>query len=111
MRTFWERLGILLPIYRLVGQGLTDGEIASELNLTEDKVENCISWILRFLELRGRLELVQHSCSAAQQTSGAYHLDFATHGSKTGLDPRRQDFSRQMCMTSASPASSAARKY
>ena len=23
MRTFWERLGILLPIYRLVGQGLT----------------------------------------------------------------------------------------
>ena len=95
MRTFWERLGILLPIYRLVGQGLTDGEIASELNLTEDKVENCISWMLRFFELRGRPELVQHACSAAQQTSGAYHLDFATHVSKTGLDPRRQDFSHK----------------
>lgn len=95
MRTFWERLGILLPIYRLVGQGLTDGEIASELNLTEDKVENCISWMLRFLKLRNRLELVQHACSAAQQTSGAYHLDFATHVSKTGLDPRRQDFSHK----------------
>jgi len=64
-------------------------------NITEDKVENCISWMLRFLELRGRLELVQHACRAAQQTSGVYHLDFATHVSKTGLDPRRQDFSHK----------------
>jgi len=95
MRTFWERLGILLPIYRLVGQGLTEGEIASELNLTEDKMENCISWMLRFLELRGRLELVQHACSAAQQTSGAYHLEFPTHSSKIGPRSAPQDCSHK----------------
>ena len=111
MRTFWGRLGILLPIYRLVGQGLTDRDIASELNLTEDKVENCISWMLHFLELSNRLELVQHACSAAQQTSGAYHLDIATHGSKTGLRSAPTEFVPQTCVTSASPVYSAARKY
>jgi hypothetical protein len=95
MRTFWERLGILRPIYRLVGQGLTDEEIASELNLTEGKGENCISWMLRFLKLRNRLELVQHACSAAQQTSGAYHLEFATHSSKIGPRSAPQDCSHK----------------
>ena len=43
MRNFWERLGILLPVYRLVGRGMSDGEIANELSLTEGKVETCIS--------------------------------------------------------------------
>lgn len=38
MRVVWERTGVLYPIYRLVGQGLSDGEIANELNLTELKV-------------------------------------------------------------------------
>jgi hypothetical protein len=72
MRTFWERLGILLPIYRLVGQGLTEGE----LHFLD----------VAFFGTQGRLELVQHACSAAQQTSGAYHLEVATHRSK--IDPR-----------------------
>ena len=111
MRTFWGRLSILLPIYRLVGQGLTDTDIASELNLADDKVENCISWILHFLELSNRSELVQHACSAAQQTSGAYHLDTATHRSKTGLRSAEIEFVPPTCVTSASPIYSAARKY
>jgi hypothetical protein len=111
MRTFWERLGILLPIYRLVGQGLTDTDIASELSLTEDRGENCISWMLHFLELSNRLELVQHACSAARQTSGAYHLDIATHGSKTGLRSAPTEFAPQTCMTSPSRVYLAARKY
>jgi hypothetical protein len=111
MRTFWGRLGILLPIYRLVGQGLADRDIASQLNLTEDKVENCISWMLHFLELSNRLELVQHACNAAQQTSGAYHLDIATHRLKTGLRSAPTEFAAQTCVTSASPIYSAARKY
>ena len=64
--------------------------------------------MLRFLKLRNRLELVQHAFSAAQQTWGAYHLEFATHGSKIGIDPSA-GFQPQMCMTSVSPASSAAR--
>lgn len=111
MRTFWGRLGILLPIYRLVGQGLTDREIASQRDLTEDKVESCISWILYFLELSNRSELVQHACSAALQTSGTYHLDIATHRSETGLRSAPTEFVPQTCMTSASPIDSAARKY
>ena len=111
MRTFWGRLGILLPIYHLVGQGLTDRDIASQLNLTEDKVENCISWMVHFLELSNRLELVQHACSAAQQMSGAYHLDIATHGSKTGLRSAPTEFAPQTCVTSANPVYSAARRY
>ncbi len=111
MRTFWGRLGILLPIYRLVGQGLTDKEIASQLHLADDKVKNCIAWMLHFLELDDRLELVQHACSAAQQTSGAYHLDIATHRSKTGLRPEPTEVVPPTRVTSASPIYSAARKY
>ena len=107
MRTFWGRLGILLPIYRRVGQGLTDKEIASQLNLDDDKVKNCIAWMLHFLDLSNRLELVQHACSAAQQTSGAYHLDMAIHGSRSAPT----QFASQTCVTPASPVHSAARKY
>jgi hypothetical protein len=111
MRTFWGRLGILLPIYRRVGQGLTDKEIASQLNLADDKVKSCISWMLHFLELGNRLELAQHACNAAQQTSGAYHLDIATHRSKAGLRSGEIEFVPPKCVTSASPIYSAARKY
>jgi hypothetical protein len=111
MRTFWGRLGILLPIYRRVGQGLTDKEIASQLNLADDKVKSCIAWLLHFLELSDRLALVQHACSAAQQRSGAYHLDTATHRSKTGLRSAEIEFVPPTCVTSASPIYSAARKY
>lgn len=85
MRNFWERLGILLPIYRLVGRGLSDSDIANELSLTEGKVESCISRMLRFLTLTKRVELVQHACSAAQQVSGTYHLGLATLNPKSDL--------------------------
>lgn len=110
MRTFWGRLGILLPIYRLVGEGLTDRDIASELDITEDRVGNCISWMLHFLKLGDRLELVQHACSAAQQTSGAYHLDIASHSSKAGHRAARTNFEPQVCITSESSVHSAAGK-
>lgn len=70
MRVFWEKLGVLGPIYRLVGQGLSDGEIAGKLNLTEPTVRGCIGWILRFLQLTERKELVWYS-SAAAQTLGS----------------------------------------
>jgi hypothetical protein len=32
MRVHWERAGILVPVFRLAGQGFSDGEIASRLN-------------------------------------------------------------------------------
>jgi DNA-binding CsgD family transcriptional regulator len=47
------------PIYRLLGDGLNDDDIAVKLNLTEVKVQGCIAWIVHFLELKNRQELVQ----------------------------------------------------
>jgi hypothetical protein len=111
MRNFWERLGILLPIYRLVGRGLSDSDIANELNLTEGKVESCISWMLRFLKLTNRLELVQHACSAAQQVSGTYHLDLATLNPKSDLRSAPTAFPAEPCVTSGNSPYSATRKY
>ncbi|MGA8621406.1 MAG: hypothetical protein WB660_23135 [Candidatus Sulfotelmatobacter sp.] len=99
MCNFWERLGILLPVYRLVGRGLNDSEIANELNLTEGKVETCISWMLRFLKLTNRLELVRHACSAAQQMSGTYHLDLAIRGSTSDPRPAAAALATGTCVT------------
>jgi len=70
MRVFWEKTGVLYPIYRLVGQGLSDGEIANKLNLTELKVHNCIAWMLHFLKFTDRKELVHY----ASPVEGRYGL-------------------------------------
>ena len=61
MRVFWERTGVLGPIYRLAGQGLSDVDIANKLNLTEVKVRGCVTWILRFLRFTDRSQLVQYT--------------------------------------------------
>jgi hypothetical protein len=46
MRVFWEKVGVLGPVYRFVGQGFSDRDIAKKLNLTELSVQACIAWIL-----------------------------------------------------------------
>jgi DNA-binding NarL/FixJ family response regulator len=61
MRVFWERTGVLGPIYRLAGQGLSDVDIANKLNLTELKVQGCVAWILHFLKLTDRIELIRYA--------------------------------------------------
>ena len=48
MRCFWEQMGALGPIYRLLGKGLNDSDIAKELNLTEVNVQSCVVWMLHF---------------------------------------------------------------
>jgi DNA-binding NarL/FixJ family response regulator len=58
MRCFWEQTGVLGSIYRLLGQGLNGGDIASKLDLTEVKVQSCVAWVLHFLNLKTRQELV-----------------------------------------------------
>jgi len=63
MRVFWEKMGALGPIYRLVGQGFSDREIATKLNLTELSVQSCIAWILHFLELTNRNELIRYAAT------------------------------------------------
>ncbi len=65
MRCFWEQTGVLGPIYRSLGQGLNDGEIAKKLDITEVKVQTCITWILHFLNLKDRRELVRYASGAA----------------------------------------------
>ena len=65
MRSLWEQTGILGPIYRLLGQGLNDKAIALQLGLSEVKVRGCIGWIVHFLELESRQELVLYAATAA----------------------------------------------
>ena len=65
MRCFWEQTGVLGPIYRSLGKGLNDSEIATNLGLTEVNVQNCIAWVLDFLKLKDRRELVLYASAGA----------------------------------------------
>jgi DNA-binding NarL/FixJ family response regulator len=65
MHSFSTQRGVLGPIYRLLGEGLNDDDIAVKLNLTVVKVQGCIGWIVHFLVLRDRQELVQNASTAA----------------------------------------------
>lgn len=65
MRGLWEQTGVLGPIYRLLGEGLNDDDIAEKLNLTGAKVRGCIAWIVHLLELKSRQELVLYASMAA----------------------------------------------
>jgi hypothetical protein len=61
MRVFWEQVGALGPVYRLVGQGFSDRDIATTLHLTELRVQACIAWILHFLGFTNRNELIRYA--------------------------------------------------
>jgi len=61
MRVFWERTGVLGPIYRLAGQGLNDVDIANKLNINEVQVQGCVAWMLHFLKLADRIELIRYA--------------------------------------------------
>jgi DNA-binding NarL/FixJ family response regulator len=64
MRVHWEKLGILGPVYRLVGQGFSDNEIAGKLNVSEDNVRRCVAWLLRFGSQDSRAELIRDASPA-----------------------------------------------
>lgn len=65
MRCFWEQMGALGPIYRLLDKGLNDSDIAKELDLTEVNVQSCVIWMIHFLKMRDRQELVGYALAAA----------------------------------------------
>ena len=73
MRVFWESIGVLGPIYRLVGKGLADAEIASTLNLTDLNVQSCIAWMMRFLKLTNREDLVLYASSGVSPMPAIEH--------------------------------------
>ena len=60
-RSHWEKMGIVVPVYRLAGQGLSDHEISVRLNLTENTVYECIGYLIRRLKCRTRAELVVYA--------------------------------------------------
>jgi hypothetical protein len=65
MRCFWEQTGLLGPIYHSLGEGLDDREIAKKLGLTEVNIQNCIAWVLHFLKLKDRQDLVLYVSARA----------------------------------------------
>jgi len=64
MQVFWEKIGILGPVYRRVGCGLSDGEIAYDLDITEARVHDCVVWMQHFLHCKDRNELAQEASRA-----------------------------------------------
>jgi hypothetical protein len=65
MRCYWEQIGVLGPTYRLLGRGWSNHEIAKYLGRTDEVIDSCVKWTLRFLRIGTRAELV--SRSAGQQ--------------------------------------------
>ena len=61
MRVYWESKGVLEPIYRLVGEGFDDRQIASKLNIPEAMVAGCVSWLLQSFAMPDRLDLIRHA--------------------------------------------------
>lgn len=72
MRVHWEKLGILGPVYRLVGRGLTDKEIAGNLRVSEDNVRRCIGWLLRFGSHHNRAELILNALPASEPANSKF---------------------------------------
>jgi orotate phosphoribosyltransferase-like protein len=69
MRVHWEKLGILGPVYHLVGQGLSDNEIAGKLNVSVDNVRRCVVWLLRFGSHASRAELILNVLSVSKSAN------------------------------------------
>ena len=70
MRAFWEKVGVLGPVYRLVEQGFSDRDIAEKLGLTEVRVQECVIWIVHFLGFTSRIELFRHAATPAVGDGG-----------------------------------------
>lgn len=64
MRVHWEKLGILGPVYGLVGRGFSNDEIAGQLKVSEDNVRQCVAWLMRFGGHSSREELVLEAFGA-----------------------------------------------
>ena len=64
MQVFWEKIGILGPVYRLMGRGLSDSEIAYDLDISEVRVHDCIDWMQHFLHCKDRNEIAQEASRA-----------------------------------------------
>ena len=71
---FWERPGIVGAVYHLVGRGLNDREIATELALTDRRTGSCVSSLLCLLNLEDRGDLFVHALAAARTFRQGHEL-------------------------------------
>lgn len=53
----WQKSGILGPVYRLIGRGFSNDEIAGKLNISQENVRRCVDWLTRFGSDYSRAEL------------------------------------------------------
>ena len=67
MKLFWEKLGMLGPINKLVGHGLSVCDIAEKLTITIN-VQGCVAWLLHFFNFSRREDLVLRASNAADST-------------------------------------------
>jgi hypothetical protein len=67
-RTHWEKMGIVVPVYRLIIMGANDHDIAMQLNLTENTVYGCTGYLMRRLKCRTRAELVLYASPKPDET-------------------------------------------
>ena len=72
MRVSCEKLGVLGPICRLIGEGCSDREIAGRLRLSEPVVTNCIAWMLHSFNITDRAKLVADAFGAAVDIGSAF---------------------------------------
>jgi orotate phosphoribosyltransferase-like protein len=67
VQVYRKRTGVLGPIYRLVGRGLNDQDIAKELNIPKSTVHDCISAMLKSFDMPDRLDLVRHASATSRR--------------------------------------------
>ena len=64
MQVSWEKVGILGPVYSRLGCGLSDREIANDLDIAEARVQDCVVWMQHFLRCKDRNELAHEASHA-----------------------------------------------
>jgi DNA-binding NarL/FixJ family response regulator len=67
MQVYWEKLGILGPVYRLLGAGLSNQDISKQLNVTDLMIDSCVAWLMVFLNYSNRPDLVVRAASSVAQ--------------------------------------------
>jgi hypothetical protein len=67
-RSHWEKMGILAPVYRLISLGVSDHQIAVQLNITENTVYGCTGYLMDRLKCRSRAELARYASPQREET-------------------------------------------
>jgi Bacterial regulatory proteins, luxR family len=72
MRIYCERMGVLGPVYHLLGLGLSDIEIAKRLHVSELTVQNCCVWLMHRVGAHSRADLAADAAPAAFHNPGHF---------------------------------------